>query len=192
VGGDRVARVAAFGMMGRHARVLPPVAGGFVLAAIAYTASGLYTFPGTVSRHSRVVRSLIRQTLDRRERERLPVPDLLDLQPADTVIPSDVHGLVQQPWGRIPPSYSPDARRWTRRAALADSAGLRAWLNEHVFVTPRARGDTMTLTWRRLTRHPGCPWVSTLRATLVERPDRSLHLVRVTATCPPHADSAGH
>ncbi len=183
--------MAAYGVMGRHARVLPSVAGAFVLVVIGYAASGLYTFPGTVSRHSGVVRSLIRQTLDGTDRDRPRIADFLQLQPTETLSAGDARVPILEPW-RLPSSYGPDARQWARRAALTDSAGLRAWLERRVFVTPRDRGDTMTLTWRRLTRHAGCPWLSTLRATLVEGPDRSLHLVRVTATCPPPPGGAGH
>lgn len=168
--------------MGKHPRFLQSLAGVMGVTLITYGALSLYTFPGAASLPNQVVRSLIARTLDTAERPLPLASEFVTLQPADMFPPADEISITA-PW-RIPPTYGVDARQWVSRSAQADSVALRKWLGRRVLVTTRTHADTIHLTWRRLSRVAGCPWVSTLRGTLVRERNRSIHVVRVTGNCP--------
>lgn len=87
----------------------------------------------------------------------------------------------------IVPSLPADsASRWVADAVRRDSSAIRAWLSPLVLRWASRNRDTVRLTFVRLTRHPGCPLVSRLDATLSDERLEPTRLLSVTATCPAH------
>jgi hypothetical protein len=86
---------------------------------------------------------------------------------------------------RRPSPAAPQPAAWAARAATADSAALRDWLDHSGLFTGSSDGTTRNTTLWRLTLHPGCPLISQLRTVTTIA---SGQLVEISSDCPRTGD----
>ncbi len=155
-----------------------------VAAAIAVLAAGLGLRTYTLPMHGGPTYGEIRELLGRALGDSQPgLPGPPAGLPVQTVGPDTSTARELVPETSTVPSQP---ERWATEAVRRDSAAVRAWLGEAVLVTAQVDADTVETSFWRLALHPGCPWLSRLRARSAGPSSgyAAMRLVSLGADCP--------